>query len=198
MVICEDLLFSHGATAQIINSQEYIFQEGTTSKFYFQIKKGTVKINNFTVDGKEFIHGLPFDGHCFGESYIFTQTPYGVNAVAVIECEVIKLEKEKFVQLLLSSPQLFLKINKYTAERLHFRYLISTFLCETDPLIRITKLLNYMKGYFKCVDKYSFIVPYTRTQLASLTGLRIETVIRTIKKMEIYGHAKIIDRKIYY
>ncbi|KQM54669.1 Crp/Fnr family transcriptional regulator [Chryseobacterium sp. Leaf201] len=198
MVICEDLLFSHGATAQSFSCQEYIFQEGTTAKFYFQIKKGTVKINNFTANGKEIVHGLPFDGHCFGESYIFTQTPYGINAITIMKCEIIRLEKEKFLQLLLSTPHLFLKINKYTAERLHFRYLISSFLRETNPLSRITKLLDYIKSYFKYEEQYSFMVPYTRTQLASLTGLRIETVIKTIKKMEFYGHVKIIERKIYY
>lgn len=198
MVICEDLLFSHGAVAQFFNSQDYIFHEGTISKFYFQIRKGTVKINNSSEKAKEFIHGLPFDGHCFGESYIFTDIPYGINAMAVTNCEVIRLDKDKFLQLLLSNPHLFLQVSKYTAERLHFRYLISSFLCETDPLIRITKLLNHIKGFFKHTEKYSFMVPYTRTQLASLTGLRIETVIRTIKKMEIYGHVKITDRKIYY
>ncbi|MCD9616043.1 helix-turn-helix domain-containing protein [Chryseobacterium gleum] len=30
--------------------------------------------------------------------------------------------------------------------------------------------------------KYSFKVPFTRQQIADLTGMRVETVIRTIKK----------------
>lgn len=83
MVICEDLLFSHGAITYSYNSDEYIFQEGTLSKFYFQIQEGTVKINNFHENGKEFIHGFPFKGHCFGESYLFTEIPYGINAITI-------------------------------------------------------------------------------------------------------------------
>lgn len=198
MLICEDLLFSHGAVTHSYDSDEYIFQEGTTAKFYFQIKWGTVKINNFLESGKEFIHGFPFDEHCFGESYLFTEIPYGINAITITKCEVIKIEKEKFLKLLLENPELFLKISNYTAERLHFRYLMSSFLSDNNPFIRITKLLDHIKKYFGYTEKYSFMVPYTRNQLASLTGLRVETVIRAIKKMEIDNKLVIKDNKIYY
>ncbi|WP_262152740.1 Crp/Fnr family transcriptional regulator [Chryseobacterium foetidum] len=198
MVICEDLLFSHGAVTYSYDSGEYIFREGTISKFYFQIQEGIVKINNFHENGKEFIHGFPFKGHCFGESYLFTETPYGINAITVSKCDLIKIEKQKFLKLLLENPELFLKISNYTAERLHFRYLVSSFLSDNNPFIRITKLLDHIKKYFGYSEKYSFIVPYTRNQLASLTGLRVETVIRTIKKMEQDCRLEIKDNKIYY
>ncbi len=68
MVICEDLLFSHGAQITEYNAGDYIFQEGTSAKFYFQIKGGTVKLNTFTEEGKEFVHGLPLTATVLGKA----------------------------------------------------------------------------------------------------------------------------------
>lgn len=198
MVICEDFLFSYGAKLETYNSDEFIFHEGTSAKYYFQVKFGTVKINNFLEDGKEFVHGFPYDGHCIGESYLFTDNKYAINAVAVTNCEIIKIEKNIFLEILLKKPELLLKVNQYTADRLHFRYIISTFLTILDPLIKLRKLLDHLKKYFGFEEKYSYLVPYTRQQLATLTGLRVETIIRTIKKMEKQKLLKIDSTKIYY
>ncbi len=198
MVISEDILFSHGATIQTYSAGDYIFYEGNAAKHYLQIHSGTVKLNNFMEDGKEFVHGFPFEGHCVGESYLFTENLYGINAVAVTACEIIRLEKDLFLKLVCTDPDFILKVNRYTADRLHFRYMVSSFLSITDPLIKLQKLLDHIKGYFGFDKKYSFEVRYTRSQLATLAGLRVETVIRTIKKMEAQNMVKIQNSKIFY
>lgn len=64
--------------------------------------------------------------------------------------------------------------------------------------IRIKGVLDYHKSFDHNQEQFSFEVPLTRQQLASMTGLRVETVIRTIKKMEQQNIVKIINRKIYY
>nr|WP_315033117.1 Crp/Fnr family transcriptional regulator [uncultured Chryseobacterium sp.] len=198
MVIGEDVLFSHGAELVEYHQTDYVFQEGTSAKFYLQIKSGTVKLNTFLEDGKEFVYGFPFDGHCIGESYLFTERNYAINAIAVTDCEIIKIPKTKFLPLLLEKPALVLKLNNYTAERLHFRYMISSFLAISDPIIKLKKLFDHMKDYFGFEEAYSFLIPYTRQQIAGLTGLRVETVIRYIKKMEEQKMVKLDSTKIYY
>ncbi|WP_412850760.1 Crp/Fnr family transcriptional regulator [Chryseobacterium sp. PMSZPI] len=198
MIICEDLLFSYEAQLIKYNAEDYIFQEGTAAKFYWQIKEGTVKLNTFLEDGKEFVHGLPFDGHCIGESYLFTGHHYAVNAIAVTNCEIIKIPKSKFLEILLKNPPLMLELNKYTADRLHFRYMISSFLAISDPIIKLKKLFDHLKKYFGFEEVYSFLIPYTRQQIATLTGLRVETVIRYIKKMQEQNIVKLDSTKIYY
>ncbi|WP_051882160.1 Crp/Fnr family transcriptional regulator [Chryseobacterium soli] len=198
MIISEDILFSYGAKAEKYQPDEFIFHEGTSSKFYFQIIYGTVKLNNFLENGKEFVYGFPFDGHCIGESYLFTNHSYAINAMAVTECEIIRLEKNAFLKLLSSDPEFHFRINQYTADRLHFRYIISSLLSIRDPAVKLKMLLDYLKSYFDYDTPYSFEVPYTRNQLAALTGLRVETVIRTLKKMEKQALVKINNAKIQY
>lgn len=198
MVIPEELLFQHGAVLKNYSENEIIFSEGFRSKYYYQIQDGTVKINNIFDDGKEFVHGFPFNGHCFGESYLFTNKPFAINAIALTSCTIIILAKASYLNMVVKRPEILLDVNKYTAERLHFRYLISSFLAISDPVIKIKKLLDHLKDYFGYVEPYSFQIPFTRYQLASMTGLRVETVIRVIKKMHALELLKINHSKIYY
>ena len=47
------------------------------------------------------------------------------------------------------------------------------------------------------IENKPFMVELSRQQLADLTGLRVETVIRTIKQLEKQEYLKIIEGKIY-
>ena len=67
--------------------------------------------------------------------------------------------------------------------------------CHT-PEEKITQFLRNAKGYPECDEKSQ--VPYTRQQIADFTGLRVETVIRTLLRMNKQGKVKIIDHKIYF
>lgn len=67
-----------------------------------------------------------------------------------------------------------------------------------DPRHRILRLLDYLKqSVLKNKTPFSFQVDLTRQQLADLTGLRVETVIRVIKDLEKKGELKIKNRKVY-
>ncbi len=198
MVISEDILLEHGATVQHFLSNEYVFIEGSASKYYYQIQKGIIKLNNISEEGKEFIHGFPYEGHCFGEFYLLTDKLYAYNAVAVTDSSVIKLSKDHYLKLIQSNPQHFFDVSAYTSERLHFRCVVSSFLAIPNPIIRIRKLLNHVKSHFGYTEKFSFSVPFTRYELSCLIGMRVETVIRAIKTMEETGEIKIDHGKIIY
>nr|WP_255552031.1 helix-turn-helix domain-containing protein [Roseivirga sp. E12] len=43
----------------------------------------------------------------------------------------------------------------------------------------------------------AFEVNLTRQQLSEFLGIRVETVIRTVKQLQEDGDVKIIDRKIF-
>ncbi len=198
MIISEEILFEHGATVQHFRANEYIFSEGSASKNYYQIQNGIVKLNNTSEEGKEFIHGFPYKGHCFGESYLLNGKLYAYNAVAVTDSIIVKLCKENYLQLIQSNPQVLLSVSTYTSECLHFRYLVSSFLMIPSPIVRVRKLLDHLKSHFGYREQFSFNVPFTRYELSCLIGMRIETVIRTLKNMEERGEIKINHGKIFY
>lgn len=100
MVIPEDVLFKNGAALAHFESDEFIFKEGISADNYFQIQTGVVKLNNIFEDGKEFVHGFPFEGHCLGESYLLTNKAYAINAVTLTKYSIIKLKKELYLDLI--------------------------------------------------------------------------------------------------
>ena len=53
-------------------------------------------------------------------------------------------------------------------------------------------------AYFKVKkEEDGYKIDLTRQQMGDLTGLRVETVIRTIKTLEKKGELKIVNRKVY-
>lgn len=198
MIVNEDLLLSSGGTVQTYAPNDIIFREGSLPKYYFQIKKGIVKLNNYHEDGKEVIYSVPTAGHCIAETFLFTDLSYPINAIAMTDCEVVQMEKSRFLQLLNKFPDLLMKLSSYTAERMYYRYIMMDVFSNMDPAVRIKKVMDNLKSFNKYVDKYSYQFPFTRKQLASLTGLSVETVIRVIKKMEKEEIVKIVDRRIFY
>ncbi|MDQ0780548.1 helix-turn-helix domain-containing protein [Chryseobacterium sp. W4I1] len=75
---------------------------------------------------------------------------------------------------------------------------ISCFNSSQNPSERIMGVLDYLKASKKDQAPFSFKIPFTRQQLASLTGLCVETAIRVIKDMERKKVVMIKDRKIYF
>jgi len=67
-----------------------------------------------------------------------------------------------------------------------------------DPEHRIIRILDYLKRYVHHIEgKFKFKVNLTRQQIADLTGLRVETVIRAMKGLEKKGEIKIKSGKVY-
>lgn len=198
MFINDELLFRYGGISESYNINEEIFVEGSSPKYYFQVRHGVVEINNYDESGKEFTQHILFSGQSIGESFLIGDLPYTVNAIAKSKCEIIKVSKSEFMTMLNENPELSLRLFKKIAERLSDNYYMMFTLISQDPESKVECILNYLKMNSDHKSQYSYEVPPTRQQIANLTGLRVETVIRTVKKLENRKKIIIMNRKIYY
>lgn len=198
MVIDENILISAGAEMRHYTPTETIFCEGDIPTYYYQISKGEVKLNNYNEEGKEFIQNILFKGESCGESILFIEKPYPMNAEAITECTVLRLHKSIFFNLLQESPELWLEVSSFLSQRLYYKFIMMQSLSSQNPSIRLRGLMDYLKSFQKDLSPYSFLIPLTRQQMASLTGLCVETAIRTIKHMERDKILRIENRKILY
>ncbi len=198
MLIEEELLLSYGAVIEDYGRSHVIFNEGDIPKFYYQIIKGRIKLNHYNEDGKELILAILSPGLSVCELLLFIEKKYPVNAVVFEQCTVLKLPKSNFVRLLDENPGTSRDVNKFLSERLYYKYIMLQNNSSMYADVRIIGVLDYHKSFYEDQRKFSFEVPLTRQQLASMTGLRVETIIRTIKKLEQQGIVKVINRKIYY
>ncbi|MGN7863987.1 Crp/Fnr family transcriptional regulator [Chryseobacterium sp. 22458] len=197
-MIIEHLLISFGAETKNYKAGDIIFREEEFPLYYYQIKTGKIKLNNYTEDGKEFIQNIFSDGHSFGESLLFVDRPYPMNAMAMEDSVIFRMPKQNFLDLIRDNPEISLNIYQCLAERMYYKYIMFYNLSFQNPVSKLKLLMDYLKSYHEDKAPYSFQIPLTRQQLASLTGLCVETVIRTIKQMEKEKIVKIEKRKIYY
>lgn len=111
--------------------------------------------------------------------------------------KILKLPKGDFINLLKHHPEVSSKMFQCLADILYNKYIMLFNISSSDPIFKIKTVMDCLKGNSDD-HKYSYEIPLTRQQLANLTGLRVETVIRTIKKMHNSNLVKIENRKIYY
>jgi CRP/FNR family cyclic AMP-dependent transcriptional regulator len=193
-----DKLISLGAGYKNIAANEMIFEEGTECHYYYQLVSGSVRWVQIGDDGKEFVHDMIEPGECFGEFPLFDNKSYAASAIANSRSVVLRLPTEVFQQLLQEEPVLYSDFSKLLVERLRFRFLLSKDLAGNKPSDKICSLLNYFKTHKKYFCNKCNLVQLTRQQIADMTGLRVETVIRSIRQLEVVGRLQIQKGKVYY
>jgi len=198
MLINQKFLESAGAVRRNYQPSEIIFTEGEKPRYFYQIIYGSVKTNNYDESGKESIQNLLEEGDCFGETLLFMNRCYPMNAVALTDCEILSLKKEKFIELVKNHPKLSFEINKSLSQKLYFKLIMAQNMCVQNPKSKLITLMNYLKSFENEDTKFSFQIPLTRQQMANLTGMCVETVIRTVKKLERSGELIIENGKILY
>lgn len=197
-MIKETLLLDFGAENCSYQKNAIIFSEGQHADYYYQVLSGEVKMNNYTEDGKEFIQSIFSAGRGFGEPPLFADFTYPANAEAITNAELLRLKKESFFKLLEAHPEIHLEITKALSLRLHYKAIMAKELSHEEPGHRILRFLDYLKhDVYDLKKPYTFEVDLTRQQIADLTGLRVETVIRTTKKLAETGDLKLKKRKIF-
>ncbi|KYH07310.1 hypothetical protein A1704_01145 [Chryseobacterium cucumeris] len=198
MNIDESLLHSFGAEDKDYKKREAVFREEDHALYYFQISEGKVKLNNYNENGKEFIHNILGKKQSFGEAMLFLNQNYPINAICLEDSRIIRLPKNNFFEMIKQNPDLSLEMNACFSQEIFYKLKMVQSLASENPMQRLKGLLEYLKSYHDEDCQKCFHIEFTRQQIANLTGMRVETVIRTLKKMEKEGSIILKDRKILY
>lgn len=197
MMVDIDTLLAMGAAYKKLSAGEIIFHEGTACIFYHQLVSGAVRWVNVDEDGNEFIQNMIMPGECFGEMPLFDGEPFAATAIADTDAVIIRLHNSIFHQLIVERPDIHFAFSKMMAERLRFKFLFVRELAIHDPERSVKTLLQYLKKTHKYVCDKCNKVMLTRQQIANMTGLRVETVIRTIRHLHDKGVLTIDKGKVY-
>lgn len=179
-----------------VSAGTFLFMEGENAHFYYQIISGKVKMVNTNDEGKEFVQGTFEDGQSFGEPPLFQDREYPASAFAEVSTVLYSLPKDVFFELLSENFEIHLKFTSILTKRLMYKAMMLKEISNHDAKHRILALIDYMKDEFGQSNE-AFEVNLTRQQLSELLGIRVETVIRTVKQLQEDGDVKIIDRKIF-
>src|SRR5688572_20349244 len=182
-----------------LRKDQVLFLEGDKALDYYQVEEGSVKMFIANSDGQEFIQGIFTVGESFGEPALIGNFPYPGSVMAIEKSKVWKLPGDYFFQMLKENFDLHIKMDQVLCQRLKYKSMVLSEISSYEPEHRILALLKYFKTKnAKPGAITKVIVPYTRQQLADMSGLRVETVIRTVKKMEKEGKLTLEGHKIKF
>lgn len=191
-----DILEKYHAKLISLSHDELLCHEGDKATDYFQVHAGSVKMYSLSANGQEFIQGIFNAGESFGEPALIGKFPYPGSVSAIETSSVWKLPGDRFFEMLKQNFDLHLKMDEVLCQRLRYKSMVLSEISSYEPEHRILSLLKYYKA--KAGSGESVLIPYTRQQLADMSGLRVETVIRAVKKMEKEKKLTLEGRKIRF
>ncbi len=192
-----DTLLAWGAVYKKLEAEEIIFREDSECHFYHQLVSGSVRWTNFKDDGGEFIQNMIEPGESFGELPLFDGSQYAASAITNKESVIIRLHKATFQQMMKESPEILQEFLKLFSDRLRLKFLLLKELSCFGPEHRISTLFSYFKKSNRNYCRKCNLLKLTRQQVADMTGLRVETVIRSIRHMNENGQLVIERGKVY-
>ncbi len=198
MQIDVDILFTWGAVSKKYQKDEIIFYEDDNALFYYQIIEGSVKMFSANEDGKEFTQGVFEKGCSFGEPPLFIDEIYPSTSIAVEDSVIIKISKEKFLTIIEEYPDINKRFMQLLALRVYRKTLTNKNIVNQKPEHRINAFLSDYKQKNGVSDSEKLQIPYTRQEIAGFTGLRVETVIRTLSQMNKCNKVEIKNHKLFY
>ncbi len=184
-LVPDSLLKKFGAKIITLKKGDVVIEQGESATYFYIVRMGKIKMLNYNEDGREFVQGYFGEGSSFGEPPFFNHVPYPASAIAVTDSEVWKCPYTQFINLLQENFEVHLKLTQVLSGRLIYKSIMLSEIAVEDAEHRLTTLIEYMSmNDTNGNHAEEYRVQFTRQQLADMTGLRVETVIRTIKSME--------------
>lgn len=193
MKIDYHVLMAYGGYARKLNKGDIIFRQGDAPYYFLQVMEGEVMVFSSSRDGKELIQNIFTAGQSFGEPPLMLNKPYPSTAQAITPATIVKIAVDKFMDILKDYPEYSKKLITTFAERIYHKAMNAQMWVSKTPEEKIALFLDK----FRSPGDAETQVPFTRQQIADWTGLRVETVIRTLRSMSKSGKVKIMDRKLY-
>jgi len=196
MHLNEELLIQYNAERTSYKKEDTLFRQGQYPKYFFQVDIGLIKMSVFGHDHQEFIQQIFRPGESFGEPALLGNFPFPSSAIALQQAIVWKIPRNDFFQILKDHFDIHLKLTNLLARRLSYKTTLIRNLSTNQADERILHVIKFHCQNTAPVNNQTCF-PFTRKELSNMTGLRIETVIRSVKELEKQNKLRISKHKIY-
>jgi CRP/FNR family transcriptional regulator len=169
------------AVSHTFKAGEFLFWEGDAPAHFYVVASGRVKVLKHSSLGKEFVVAFFGPGEVFGEVAVFEERPYPASAQAISDTEVLRIGKDKFLAFLSGHPEISLRIINMLGGRLRDAQNRLNALAGERAEQRVAKTLLMLSS------KLGQSLPFTRQEIADMSGTTIETTIRVMSRMKSGG-----------
>ena len=174
----------HGRT---LKKGETLFAAGDDANSCATLVKGALKVCSYDADGTERILALIHPAGFVGELF---QPFASHDVVALGECELCVFSGPAFTRALETYPALGRALLRRTQEDLHASRDLLALAGTRSAIQRVGRALLAMgqaASDSPCHPAAAFDLPLSRGELANMLGLTIETVSRSLTRLESQG-----------
>lgn len=157
------------------------------------VARGAMKVYQLSINGKEQLLRVVEPGGYEGENTIFGAINENLFVEALQKSEICIINKQDFQKLLVSFPQLSLKLLSLTASKITSLEQQSQFLM----MERIEeRLATYLVDLYKVSNNKQLTLPMKKKELAAFLGTTPETLSRKLKFLSDEGYLKMNRNQI--
>lgn len=160
---------------------QVIFYEGNYSNGIYCIHNGKVKLTKLGEDGKEQVVRFAKTSDILGYRSSLSSEPYNATAVAMEDCYICHLSRDKFIALMAENPKLAWNTMQVLSQDLKLaeQHLIN--IAQKTVKERIAEALVLLYNTFGVKeDEKSLDIALSRSEIADIAGTTTETTIRTL------------------
>lgn len=95
-----------------------VVSQGEPASALFVIARGRLKVSASGADGRDTVLGIMAEGEVFGEIALLDGGHRSASCTTLEPCELISIDREQFMELLLASPGIAVKLLQVLATRL--------------------------------------------------------------------------------
>lgn len=172
---------------------ETVFNEYDLADKILIIRYGKVKINRYSMEGKEYVLDILTEGDVYGEQNIFSGKAFETNAVTLGECGLCLISLTNIQELILKNPEIGIKILSMVGQKLSLANELVQLLSVNDAKARVAGFLLFRSNRIK--DQ---TIELTRDDISAYINVRRETISRKLGELCKKGAVKLEgNRKIH-
>ena len=172
-----------------VAAEQVIYFEDDAGENLYLVASGKVKLMRLGVSGREVLLDILQGGEYFGNLAIAEGWGYTETAIAQTDCCILQISAHNFEKILKLYPDVTIKVLQAIGQRLEDSQEIvkqlSVYSVEqriAATLIRIAKKLGEQKTMGILIQ-----LPFSRQDLAAMTGTTVETVSRVMSRFSTEG-----------
>jgi len=193
----EMALVSGEAVTHTYKRGDIIFSQGDKANHLYIVCKGKIKINRFTVDGKEQILYILSDGDFIGAFNLLKEDHFEFTAEALETTHISTVSKAAFNEVLIKNPEITIKVLEKAYERIRKVESLVERLGTSNVDAKVAGLLLNLESNFghKTKDGTLLKLSINREEMGAYTGIARETMTRKLKLFQNLGVIKLIGQR---
>ena len=169
------------AEEKSFRSGEYVFWEGEPPVGFYLLIAGRVKVIKHGSQGRETVVAFFNQGEIFGEVAVLEDKPYPASAVAAEDSVLLSIKRQAFRDFIERHPAVALAMVGILSSRLREAQSRLHDLAGERVDQRLARTLE------RLASKLGNELPFTRQDLADMSGTTLETTVRFLSRLKADG-----------